>query len=74
MCADYCPVPDMDGVCKYEDRDEAYIPTPKGCFYMALCNHVDDIDIDKAWNDFNNFMDRYGYIQHEESMKTENDT
>jgi hypothetical protein len=22
VCADYCPVPDTDGVCRYEDRKE----------------------------------------------------
>lgn len=22
ICTDYCPVPDTDGVCRYEDRKE----------------------------------------------------
>lgn len=22
MCADYCPVPDIEGVCRYEERDK----------------------------------------------------
>lgn len=30
MRGDYCPVPDIDGVCQYEDREEErYVLSPK---------------------------------------------
>ena len=37
MCANYCPVPDTDGVCKFEFREEErYVLTPKGCLTAAI--------------------------------------
>ena len=37
MRGDYCPVPDIEFVCKYEDREEErYVLSHKGCFIAAL--------------------------------------
>lgn len=66
MCADYCPVPDTEGVCKYEEREEeCYTLTPKGCFIAALLQHISiDKDlIDFIWHDFTELMSKLGYVQ-----------
>jgi hypothetical protein len=66
MCADYCPVPDVDGICKYEDRkEEIWRLTPKGCFVAALQNHIylDEDVIDFIWKDFERLMTRLGYVE-----------
>ena len=66
MCGDYCPVPDMEGVCKYECREEAaYVLTPKGCFVAALKDHIylDDDVIDFIWKDFSDLMIKFGYVE-----------
>ena len=68
MCGDYCPVPDDDGVCRYEDREEEiWMLTPKGCFIAALTNHIvlDDDIIDFIWHDFEELMTRLGYVKEE---------
>lgn len=69
MCADYCPVPDIDGVCQYEEREEVkYKLAPKGCFVVALLNndiHLSDDIIDTIWDDFTTTMTELGYIQEE---------
>lgn len=70
MCADYCPVPDTEGVCKYEEREDVrYQVTPKGCLFWALLNSgikLDDSTLDNVWNDFTELMIELGYIQEEE--------
>ena len=66
MCADYCPVPYCEGVCKYEERqEERWILSPKGCFIAALTDHIslDEDIIDFIWHDFVDAMTRFGYIQ-----------
>ena len=69
MCADYCPVPDMGGVCKYEEREEeVYKLTPKGCLRVALEHkniYIDDV-FDDVWEDFSNLMIKLGYAEVEE--------
>ena len=68
MCADYCPVPDVEGVCKYEDREEErWELTPKGCFVSALRYHInlDEDIIDFIWHDFVALMESHGFIQEE---------
>ena len=69
LYTDYCPVPDTEGVCKYEEReDECWVLTPKGCFIAALMNHIklDEDIIDFVWKDFAELMRKYGYTQEEE--------
>lgn len=65
-----CPVPDVEGICKYEEREEvAYTLTPKGCLSVALLNNgikLDDVTFDAVWNDFAETMTRCGYIEEEE--------
>lgn len=66
MCADYCPVPDNEGVCKYEERkEEIWMLTPKECFVSALKNHIylDDDIIDFIWHDFEILMRKLGYVK-----------
>ena len=68
MCGDYCPVPDYEGICKYEKRKEVWKLTPKGCFVAALKNYVhcnDDV-IDYLWYDFEQQMIRLGYVVEDE--------
>ena len=65
MRGDYCPVPDIEGVCKYEEREETWMLTPKGCLTVALQNHLmigDDL-IDFIWDDFSSIMERCGYVK-----------
>jgi hypothetical protein len=68
MCADYCPVPDIEGVCKYEEREDVrYQVSPKGCLFMALLNSgigpLDNYIFDSIWNDFVELMTELGYIK-----------
>lgn len=69
MCADYCPVPDTKGICKYEEREEVeYKLTPKGCLLAALINHgirLDDVTIELVWADFEDTMKRMDYVKEE---------
>ena len=66
MRGDYCPVPDIDGVCQYEKREEVkYKLAPKGCLILALLNndiHLSDNVIDVVWNDFTEMMINCGYV------------
>ena len=71
MCADYCPVPDTEGVCKFEEReDERWVLTPKGCFIAALNSHikVDEAIIDSVWKDFTELMLKFGYVENNEDV------
>lgn len=72
LYVDYCPVPDIEGVCKFEEReDEQWMLTPKGCFTAALLAKADRCDmlrlteetLDFVWEDFVKLMQRNGYIQ-----------
>lgn len=67
VCNDCCPVPEMDGMCKYEDRQEVrWVLTPKGCLIAALNNndvHIEDSRLNAAWEDFVALMLRYGYLE-----------
>lgn len=69
MCADYCPVPDTEGICRYEEREEVkYELTPKGCLLAALLNNgirLDDEMIELVWADFEEAMKRHGYVKEE---------
>ena len=66
MCGDYCPVPDTEGICKYEERKEVYYTlSPKGCLAAALMYHVhlDEDVVDRIWNDYYELMLKFGYIK-----------
>lgn len=67
MCGDYCPVPDVEDVCQYEERkEERYVLTPKGCFLAALLNndiYLSDDVVDAIWDDFVESMTKFGYIE-----------
>ena len=67
MRGDYCPVPDIDGVCQYEDREEErYVLSPKGCFITALNDYnlyLDDNDYDNIWESFRELMIKFGYVE-----------
>lgn len=68
MCADYCPVPDDEGVCRYEEREEDnWVLTPKGCFIAALTDYIklDEDIIDFIWNEFAYLMKKHGYVEEE---------
>ena len=66
MCADYCPVPDSQGVCKYEELvdDEVYTLTPKGCLRAALVGRadLDESMFNCVWADFLKLMYECGYV------------
>ena len=70
MCGDYCPMPDVNGVCQYEDREEEkYVLSPKGCFITALndCHvYLSDNNYDNIWDVFNKLMIKFGYVEEEE--------
>ena len=62
-CADFCPVPDLEGVCQHENRN---VKTPKGCLRAALLESKVDIDektTDLVWDNFKNIMCRFGYFK-----------
>lgn len=68
MCGDYCPVPDYEGVCKYEEREDVrYQITPKACLFTALLNSgiepLDNRVFDGIWNDFVELMTELGYLE-----------
>lgn len=67
MCGDYCPVPDIEGVCQHEDREEErYILAPKGCFMTALVDagvNLDDETVDNVWDIFQELMIKFGYVE-----------
>lgn len=68
MRGDCCPVPDTEGVCKYECREEEnYVLTPKSCAIAALQDAAlvqgpDDPSVDQFWNSFNSLMQKFGYV------------
>ena len=72
MRADECPVPDTEGICRYEDRteEEVWKLTPKGCACVALehagfvKSSLDDA-CDVFWEEFSRLMDLCGYIKEE---------
>lgn len=69
MCGDYCPVPDDDGVCRYEEREEEiWKLSPIGCFKVALSGYInlDEDIIDLIWKDFEDLMQKNGYVEEEE--------
>lgn len=66
--ADYCPVPNIEGVCAYENKDEYYKLTPKGCLYYAFLDndvYVNDDTFNLIWNSFSECMADCGYIYEE---------
>jgi hypothetical protein len=69
MYYDHCPIPDIAGICKYEDREETYFTiTPKDCFTLALLNnnvHLDYNAMDAVWGDFLDIMIENGYLEEE---------
>lgn len=67
MCADYCPVPDDDGVCIYENRvDECYKLTPRGCLFAAILDSdvkLNNSIFNNIWNNFTDLMKQNGYVK-----------
>lgn len=69
MRGDYCPVPNDEGVCRYEEREEEiWKLSPQGCLTAALLEHIqlDEDIIDLIWHDFVDLMQRNGYVEEEE--------
>lgn len=72
MRGDCCPVPDVEGLCKFECRedDEAYVLTPLGCATAALMSvglvqSTDDPVVDRFWAEFTELMKKSGYLAEE---------
>lgn len=71
MCADACPVPDVEGVCQFEERQETtYELTPKGCASVALMDaklirSSSDPAVDVFWDSFSHLMEKFGYVKTE---------
>ena len=67
MRGDYCPVPDIEFVCKYEGRgEERYVLSPKGFFIAALNDYhlyLDNNDYDNIWESFRELMIKFGYAE-----------
>ena len=66
MRGDYCPVPDIDGMCRHEFREEErWELTPKGCLICAIKSHVElaDSTIDEIWAEFAELMKKFGYAE-----------
>lgn len=67
LCCDACMVPDVEGVCKYEERvEENLVLTPSGCAIAAMM--AARIDVGEAqfqafWDEFSRLMKQYGYAQ-----------
>ena len=62
---DFCPVPDTEGICQYEEREDiAYKLTPKGCLLLAVLHsgiYIDDYIFDNIWDEFAANMEKCGY-------------
>ena len=74
MCTYYCPVPNTEGVCKHEDREEdVYMLTPKCIFESVLLDYVElnNCLVDAIWEDFLYQMTIHGYIEIEEEEESE---
>jgi hypothetical protein len=71
VCCEPCPVPDTDGICQYEVReeeDERYVLTPKGCLLVALLDnniHFPDETFENIWSAFSENMVAQGYVKEE---------
>lgn len=69
MRGDTCPVPDTEGICRFEDREEEiYKLSPKGCAIVALMdahllNGRDDSRIEVFWDSFSMLMEKFGYAK-----------
>ena len=69
MYYDHCPVPYVEGICKYEERkvdDQVWRLTPKGCLAAALDNndlHIANDYFDAVWKDFFALMKKFGYAE-----------
>ena len=64
MRGDYCPVPNISGVCKYENRVEAN-RTPKDCLKIILDDNgfaPQDQEMSKVWDEFVELVAENGYI------------
>lgn len=64
LCADSCPVWDVEGVCKYEVREDVgYQLTPKGCAVAAFAYAELPMErLDGFWDEFVRLMKRDGYV------------
>lgn len=59
MRADYCPVPDMPGVCKHEDRIEIYEQrSPKECLADTFNECGEEMRESEVENIFNKFVEQ----------------
>lgn len=71
MRGDCCPVPDTEGVCKFECREEEeFVLSPKGCAIAALqdaglVDGPDDPAVDRFWKSFHSQMVQLGYAAEE---------
>ena len=71
MRGDCCPVPDTEGVCKFECREEeVYTLTPRGCAACALVEAglikgCMDPAADLFFDKFQELMKKCGYIKEE---------
>lgn len=69
MRGDYCPVPDIVGVCQHEDReDEVYAWTPQGCATAALMAAgvvFNEEQFNRFWAEFTRLMEKFGYVAQE---------
>lgn len=69
MYADYCPVPDIEGVCKYEDcEEEIYVLAPKGCLEAAMLSEdviLSNDTFENIWSEFCALMEKFGYLREE---------
>lgn len=64
MRADYCPVPDMPGVCRHEERVDATM-SPKECLLAILDDNgfgINTAAMDGVWDDFVELMAENGHI------------
>ena len=70
MRCDYCPVPNYEGICKYERRvDDTYKLTPKGCLLAAMLDSDFELNnriFNDIWNRFADLMKKHGYVEEEE--------
>ena len=73
MHGDYCPVPNYEGVCKYEEReDERYVLTPRGCLFVALTDNnikISADDLDAVWSSFEELMRQHGYVEEPDNTR-----
>ena len=64
-----CPLVGHEDMCKhFDENEEKFVLTPKGCFMVALSDSKVILSqdlVDEIWDNFCRYMKRMGYVEEE---------